>query len=91
MRNSSAPAPRITLEHGYYDVATLRAGLLELEAAYGMSSIEFFERYRNDESLDIRLFHQNLWATYFEEFQRLSTPDELVERAGRAAVIVTPA
>jgi hypothetical protein len=91
MTKRSTKKPRLTFQHGFYDAESLRKGLHELEAAYAMGSSEFYAAYSADEVLEIPRFHQSVWANYFEEFQRLESEGDVVERAGKAAVILSTA
>lgn len=57
----------------------------EFEQTYRLSSTEFYERHRRDESLEaIPRFHRHLWASFYEDVQRMD--ETIIGRVSRVFV-----
>lgn len=63
------------MERKYYDADSLGNGLRELERTFGLSSAEFIRRHiADDETLDVPRFERHVWASLYEDVQRLAGP-----------------
>lgn len=75
----------------YYTAASLDSAVQEFEREYGMTSADFHARWTAEEPMEIPRFEQHVWASFYEDVQRLTDGHgverrTVTERAGRALV-----
>jgi hypothetical protein len=70
-----------------YTAESLERAMSEFETHYGMSSVAFYKAHQTD-TLPARMprFDRHVWASFYEDVQRLRAGDDVLGRVERALV-----
>lgn len=76
------------MQRAGYNAESLSQGLREFEIAFGMTSAEFYERHLAlDPEMPIPRYERHVWASFYEDVQRLATDDKVMDRVSRSFVV----
>lgn len=78
------------MEQAVYNADSLTESMHEFETAYGMASRDFYARHLDDSGLDhMPRFERHVWASFYEDVQRMRGEDAVMDRVSRTFAIAT--
>lgn len=75
-------------DRSVYSVESLSRGMREFERFFGMKSDDFYERHcRDDPELRIPRYERHVWASFYEDVQRMRGHDAVMDRVSRTFAV----